>query len=239
MEELRIVDFRLGEILIENKVSAYFLNTKAIPLISSKVRFVPGSTRYFQAFELHLRSRFLVIFPNKNEWKRHVAYQHLQLGYYRCNLDTCNPDNIANTTENKSSQSKSSTRSHLSIHNTEKLTPPLSSKVKADEDEIIKIYNDFTRKDLFTQHFRRMHGPSRNPALRSTPPGGKKATLVPTKEDEAAFERQLDLIREECWRTRRKAPACSGCARGVGFLTKCLTRASTVIQAKGKEMHQP
>ena len=32
-------------------------------------------------------------FGSKNEWKRHVAIQHVQLGFYRCDVGVCNPDN--------------------------------------------------------------------------------------------------------------------------------------------------
>lgn len=32
-------------------------------------------------------------FASKNEWKRHVAIQHVQLGIYRCDIGLCNPHN--------------------------------------------------------------------------------------------------------------------------------------------------
>ena len=32
-------------------------------------------------------------FGSKNEWKRHVAIQHVQLGFYRCDVGVCNPEN--------------------------------------------------------------------------------------------------------------------------------------------------
>lgn len=50
-------------------------------------------------------------FASKNEWKRHVATQHVKLGFWRCDL-----------------------------------CPATSSG-----------HNDFNRKDLFTQHLKRMH----------------------------------------------------------------------------------
>lgn len=124
-------------------------------------------------------------FPNKNEWKRHVACQHLQLGFFRCDMDDCHPDNVS--------------------------TIPRARNHFKHEDENIKVFNDFNRKDLFTQHCRRMHGPSRNPALCSTPPSRKGGELKPTKEDEAQFERQLTSIRSRCWQVRRKAPSRSNC----------------------------
>ena len=132
-------------------------------------------------------------FPNKNEWKRHVAYQHLQLGYFRCDLDGCDPDNsVSRSNARRTSSAKS------------------KAEQNDDLDEIVKVYNDFNRKDLFTQHCRRMHGPSRNPSLCSNPPT-KRGTLQPTKEDEAAFEKMLENIRKRCWHVRRKAPERSSC----------------------------
>ncbi|KAK5106105.1 hypothetical protein LTS08_000221 [Lithohypha guttulata] len=131
-------------------------------------------------------------FPNKNEWKRHVACQHLQLGFYRCDLDDCDPNN-----------------------NNSKFRARNNHRPKHDE-EIIKIYNDFNRKDLFTQHCRRMHGPTRNPALCSNAPTKKGGELKPTKEDEADFEKEMINIRSRCWQVRRKAPARSNC----GFCSK-------------------
>lgn len=152
-------------------------------------------------------------FPNKNEWKRHVACQHLQLGYYRCDLDHCDPDNVdvtaagtTNSSNSTASLSRSSTQSRRSGSQT-----TFRNTNSPDSEEIIKIYNDFNRKDLFTQHCRRMHGPARNPALCSNPPTRRNGVLQPTKEDEAAFERQLDQIRKRCWHVRRKAPARSNC----------------------------
>lgn len=139
-------------------------------------------------------------FPNKNEWKRHVACQHLQLGYYRCDLDGCNPDNLPPSASNSRRQSSQT------ANKTSKSETP---DQEGTEKEIVVIYNDFNRKDLFTQHCRRMHGPSRNSALCSST--NKKGTCVATKEDEASFERQLDSIRRRCWSIRRKAPARSSC----------------------------
>lgn len=138
-------------------------------------------------------------FPNKNEWKRHVACQHLQLGYFRCDLDGCNPDSAPAT-----SSSRPGRRNANALTRTQ-------SQTNASIDEIVKIYNDFNRKDLFTQHCRRMHGPARNPALRSKPLTKKNGQLIPAQEDEAAFEAQLTEIRGRCWHVRRHAPSRSSC----------------------------
>ncbi|KIW65251.1 hypothetical protein PV04_07525 [Phialophora macrospora] len=97
-------------------------------------------------------------FANKNEWKRHVSSQHLQLGYYRCDMDSC-----------------------------------------ADHQ---KGFNDFNRKDLFTQHCRRMHAP-----WSSTRRGEDGVS----KKEKDNFEKQLDVIRARCWVDRRKAPHKTKC----------------------------
>ena len=40
-------------------------------------------------------------FSSKNEWKRHVSTQHLQLGFYRCDTGTCNPDDRSSVCGNR------------------------------------------------------------------------------------------------------------------------------------------
>lgn len=142
-------------------------------------------------------------FPSKNEWKRHVACQHLQLGYYRCDMDGCNPDTYP---------SQSSAVRHGRRTSSHSSSRPRSQPQDDDDavKDIVKYYNDFNRKDLFTQHCRRMHGPTRDPALCSRPPK-KNGELCPTKEDELAFEAQLTEIRARCWHVRRPAPSRSSC----------------------------
>lgn len=74
---------------------------------------------------------------SKNEWKRHVTGLDMQLGYYRCDVSTCDPSHEGPKPSHGKNGSK--TRSH----------------------------NDFNRKDLFIQHQRRMHAPwlpAKNPA---------------------------------------------------------------------------
>jgi hypothetical protein len=123
------------------------------------------------------------VFANKNEWKRHVSSQHLQLGFYRCDMDSC--------------------------------------------IDHAKGYNDFNRKDLFTQHCRRMHAPwsgaGGNPK--------KNEANVP-KKDKDAFEKKLDSIRDRCWIDRRKAPASTKC----GFCGKKFSE-SAIKETKGKTVH--
>lgn len=113
-------------------------------------------------------------FVSKNEWKRHVASQHLQLGFYRCDIGSCNV--------NSASPKSRTTRAR------ETASPS-------------RIANDFNRKDLFTQHQRRMHTPWQRRDIHGPP----------TEEDKAAFEHSLEGVRARCWVQARYPPARSQC----------------------------
>ncbi|RVX69167.1 hypothetical protein B0A52_07143 [Exophiala mesophila] len=102
-------------------------------------------------------------FANKNEWKRHVSSQHLQLGFFRCDLGACSPKNAQG-------------------HH--------------------RGFNDFNRKDLFTQHCRRMHAPWVNT---------RKGEEGASKKDKDTFERELEAIRTRCWIENRDPPSNSSC----------------------------
>jgi hypothetical protein len=72
-------------------------------------------------------------FVSKNEWKRHVASQHIQLGFCRCDVGNCGhmPDY---------KNSSTSTHDH--------------------HDQPGHQSNIFNRKDSLTKHLRRIHAPS-------------------------------------------------------------------------------
>lgn len=118
-------------------------------------------------------------FPSKNEWKRHVTSQHLQLGFYRCDADDCKPSN-----------SKNNRCMPKNAHNNSSANGSTKSRP----------YNDFNRKDLFTQHQRRMHAP-----------WVAKPDLKPTQAEEDAFEAGLENVRSRCWHENRKPPQHSQC----------------------------
>jgi hypothetical protein len=46
-------------------------------------------------------------FGSKNEWKRHVGSQHLQLGFYRCDTDFCDLDKQSSSAKSQSSTARS------------------------------------------------------------------------------------------------------------------------------------
>lgn len=110
-----------------------------------------------------------VALSSKNEWKRHVSIQHLQLGFYRCDVGPCNPEYNPSVPGHK------------------------------------RVYNDFNRKDLFTQHHRRMHKPETGPFSQSVAPGQENSA------DWKAFEDSLESVRQRCWVEKRKPPQRSTC----------------------------
>ncbi|KAI0134252.1 hypothetical protein BJ170DRAFT_679157 [Xylariales sp. AK1849] len=98
-------------------------------------------------------------FGSKNEWKRHIASQHLCLQYYRCS--SC----PQSTVEGKG--------------------------------------NEFNRKDLFTQHLRRMHAPF---AI-------KKAIAKGDSKLQVEWETHVKEMQTSCLVTRRQPPQRSACPK--------------------------
>lgn len=133
-------------------------------------------------------------FGSKNEWKRHVSSQHLRPGIYRCDIGACVP--LPDQHRRKSSSSSMSYQKSLR-------DPVRGSATAATETG----YNDFNRKDLFTQHVRRMHGP---PASAS-------------RAEKDAFDESLETTRGRCWILLREPPPRSSC----GFCCHGRTGATT------------
>ncbi|EAW14203.1 putative C2H2 finger domain protein [Aspergillus clavatus NRRL 1] len=130
------------------------------------------------------------IFTSKNEWKRHIGSQHLQLGYFRCDVDNCDDGHKAS--RKKYGHAIGSSRSRSASHDH-------SARQTNDFNR-----KDFNRKDLFTQHQRRMHAPW---VLE-----GRSASA----QELQAFEVSLEDVRSRCWREQRKPPQQSQC----GFCAK-------------------
>jgi hypothetical protein len=111
-------------------------------------------------------------FASKNEWKRHVVSQHLVLQYWLCTQDGCSK--VANN-----------------AHNSRKGSSAASSSAVAMTVGSLPNGAIFNRKDLYTQHVRRMH----------TPPAVKKSikNKKPTPEwDERLKAMQNEAVRERC-----------------------------------------
>lgn len=98
-------------------------------------------------------------FGSKNEWKRHIASQHLCLTYYRCS--SC---------------------------------PQSSAEGKG---------NEFNRKDLFTQHLRRMHAPF----------AVKKSLTKGDSRLQVEWESHVKEMQQSCLVIRRQPPVKSACPK--------------------------
>ena len=115
-------------------------------------------------------------FGSKNEWKRHVSSQHLRLGIWRCDLGACLPQHTLPSPTLQRPWRK-------------------GREITEETDVEELVYNDFNRKDLFTQHLRRMHAP----------PGSS-----PRAEHEK-FNASLDLASKRCLQSTREPPSYSVC----------------------------
>lgn len=98
-------------------------------------------------------------FGSKNEWKRHIASQHLCLTYYCCSA-----------------------------------CPQSAVEGKG---------NEFNRKDLFTQHLRRMHAPFQ---IKRTIAKGDSKLM-------AEWDAHVKEMQQSCLVTRRHPPQKSACPR--------------------------
>ncbi|KAJ5765835.1 hypothetical protein N7520_005394 [Penicillium odoratum] len=131
-------------------------------------------------------------FVSKNEWKRHVTSQHLQLGFYRCDVGKCNSQHQTHFLSISTLPATVSTLTSTSKSNA-KATSSISSPPPGQS-------NDFNRKDLFTQHHRRMHAPWLQSGRRE-----------PTGSEQSDFEAGLEEVRQRCWHGLRTPPLQSHC----------------------------
>ncbi|ATY61575.1 Zinc C2H2 [Cordyceps militaris] len=100
-------------------------------------------------------------FGSKNEWKRHIASQHLCLQYYRCSI--C----LQTTVDGKG--------------------------------------NEFNRKDLFTQHLRRMHAPFEVKRALAKGDNGQQAP--------SEWESYVREMQQTCLIQRKHPPQRSSCPK--------------------------
>lgn len=124
-------------------------------------------------------------FANKNEWKRHCASQHIGLQYWVCQQDSCaQHSNKLNTS--KKSLGAVRRRSGL----------PCSP---IEEPSALPNGSIFNRKDLYTQHLRRMHVPAHL----------KKQ--VKSKKHVPEWDAQQRVHQAEAIRTRCQLPTHMSC----------------------------
>ncbi|ODA79224.1 hypothetical protein RJ55_04817 [Drechmeria coniospora] len=99
-------------------------------------------------------------FGSKNEWKRHMASQHLCLQFYRCS--------------------------------------------QCPQSAVEGKGNEFNRKDLFTQHLRRMHAPFQV----------KRAAMSKAENELVAdWDEHVKKLQQTCLVTRRQPPRMSVCPK--------------------------
>ncbi|TDZ58541.1 hypothetical protein CTRI78_v005279 [Colletotrichum trifolii] len=120
-------------------------------------------------------------FASKNEWKRHVSSQHLALQYWLCTQEGC-----SKTTNPPASRRSSSSSCSVSPK------PP-----------VLPNGAIFNRKDLYTQHVRRMH----------VPPNVRKAQKQ--KKPTPEWDERLKSLQSDAEQTRCELPRHMRCpARG-------------------------
>ena len=118
---------------------------------------------------------------SKHEWKRHINVEHLHLETWRCDLDGC------------AFPITSGHKKHILTTESSEFLP---SKGKGKKTNLSEMqYHDFDRKDLFTQHIKRMHAPPR----------------FASNADKAAFEAQIPIIQNRCHLQLRSPPSQSRC----------------------------
>ncbi|KAK3499038.1 uncharacterized protein B0T23DRAFT_6639 [Neurospora hispaniola] len=126
-------------------------------------------------------------FGSKNEWKRHVASQHLILEYWLCQEGEC-----ANVDNNVPSSmgvvtGGSGPRSGKRRKPVQTMIPGDDNDENEDDEDLPLLPNGaiFNRKDLYTQHVRRMHLPSHlTPFLRKESTSTNDTTTTTTTQQE-------------------------------------------------------
>ena len=101
-------------------------------------------------------------FASKNEWKRHVSSQHLNLNSWVCELGGCSR---------------------------------VQNQAKKDGGGLFKG-SEFNRKDLFTQHLKRMHAPF---------------AVKRQNKKNPEWENRLKELQVSCSRVKRHPPTTLGC----------------------------
>lgn len=143
-------------------------------------------------------------FASKNEWKRHVMSQHLLLHYWLCDLDGCadnKNDSLASLpASGKRNRGTAGRRVDNATADAEPLGPPLP-------DGAI-----FNRKDLYTQHLRRMHTPPKPKDASSAKPAAKKTyTPSPQTAPPSGWDDRIRVLQSQAQRERCQLPAFMQC----------------------------
>ncbi|KAK3360087.1 hypothetical protein B0T25DRAFT_119622 [Lasiosphaeria hispida] len=140
-------------------------------------------------------------FASKNEWKRHCSSQHILQHYWICQEKDCiNNANGASPVPTNSMAARASAGGSKA---------KASSSTPNNTGESGAIFN---RKDLYTQHMRRMHMPT---GLKSTPSPSttsKKSKKAPAAGNaNAAWDAQLLSFQQAAIRSRCSLPTLMTC----------------------------
>ncbi|KAK3301285.1 uncharacterized protein B0H64DRAFT_471232 [Chaetomium fimeti] len=141
-------------------------------------------------------------FANKNEWKRHVSTQHLLLHYWVCTEGAC-----AHAHANNNNQTGAHALSPIIP-----TTPDSTTTTTTQPTGAI-----FNRKDLFTQHLKRMHAPKEVkdlPAKRTTTTSSSNTTKQPTSATAnalAQWNTRLKHLQDTAIRPRCQLPQLMRC----------------------------
>lgn len=147
-------------------------------------------------------------FASKNEWKRHVMSQDIARTYYVCDLDACaHTKNILSPSKTSSGRAKRSRRGagQQQKHSLlpEPVGPPLPNGA---------IFN---RKDLFTQHVRRMHAPTNlqkpQKSSKKSPGISASASASSSSPSAADWEEQIKTLQSRALRERCELPTYMRC----------------------------
>ncbi|KAI1439108.1 hypothetical protein GGR50DRAFT_1206 [Xylaria sp. CBS 124048] len=130
-------------------------------------------------------------FPSKNEWKRHCTSQHVVLQYWVCQQDGC--AEVSNKPSSTSKRSPSGRRRNSCP------SPPAEHHNHNQRHPSLPNGTIFNRKDLYTQHLRRMHVPAH------------LKNKVKSKTPVAEWEEQQRVCQNKALKTRCHLPEHMAC----------------------------
>lgn len=142
-------------------------------------------------------------FASKNEWKRHVMSQHILLQYWVCQVETCSK--VVNRVNGVGGVGGVG-----GIHGSDNaLNGGAVSGFSLPNGAI------FNRKDLFTQHLRRMHTP---PHVKKLLKQAKQGAKMPSHASIVEWENRLKELQQDGLKPRCRLPDYMVCpAEGCGI----------------------
>lgn len=159
-----------------------------LPCPHCSQRFPSDSTLKKHILASHTRP-FICTFHNygcdstvgsKNEWKRHINVQHMHLETWRCDIGACAAPACAPDDLQQNGR-------RISSSHTASIAGPL--------DNAASQHHDFDRKDLFTQHMKRMHSPAGSAS----------------RADKLNFEASIEEAQKRCYLKLREPPVNTIC----------------------------